>query len=71
MSTGPNFVPIWIGISIFVLCSGFAPLINVASKPGFEVIGTINIVRLLAAGSCFGAGVASLAICFVHGRRSN
>jgi len=54
-----------------VLCSGFAPLINVASKPGFEVIGGLVVVRLLAAGSCFGAGIASLAIFFVWRHRSN
>jgi len=68
MSTRPNFVPIW--ISLFVLCGGFAPLINVAGKPGFEAIGGLVVVRLLAAGLCFGAGIASLAIFFFWRHRS-
>ena len=48
------FVPVFIGFM------GFAPLINFASKPGFDTIRTIDVVRLMVI-----AAVISTIIAFV------
>jgi hypothetical protein len=49
-------------VSLFLLFMGFAPFVNAASSPGFQAIPTIEVVRLMAAGGCFGAGLAILAM---------
>ena len=62
----PYFVP------VFIAFLGFAPLLNFASKPGFDTIRTIDLVRLMAAGGCFGAALTAVVMMFVFGnRRSN
>jgi hypothetical protein len=58
-------------IAVFLLCMGFAPLVNFASSPAFETIRTIDVVRLMASGGCFGAAVATLAMLFFGGHRSS
>jgi len=51
-------------ISIFLLCMGFAPFVNFAGTPAFQAMRTVDIVRLMASGGCFGAAVATLAMLF-------
>jgi hypothetical protein len=48
---------------------GFAALINFVGSPAFAAIRTIDLVRLLASGMCFGAALAALLIFFVGGSR--
>ena len=52
-------------VSLFLLSMGFAPFMNVASSPGFQAIRTIDVVRLMTAGGCVGAGLATLTILLV------
>jgi hypothetical protein len=50
---------------------GFAPLLNFASKPGFDTIRTIDVVRLMAAGWCFGVSLTLLVVLFVFGNHGS
>ena len=58
-------------ISTFLLCMGFAPVVNVAGSAGFQAMRSIDIVRLMASGGCFGAALAALAILVFGGHRSS
>jgi hypothetical protein len=63
MSTRGNapkiVVPVFIGLM------GMAPLLNVTSSPGFAAFRSVDVVRLLASGMCFGAALASIAIFWI------
>jgi hypothetical protein len=48
---------------------GLAALSNTASNPRFATFHTIDVVRLIAGGMCFGAALTALLI-FFSGRRS-
>jgi hypothetical protein len=61
-SNGPNVV-----VPLFIGFMGLASFANVASSPGFAAIRSIDIVRLLASGMCFGAAIASIAILWLGG----
>jgi hypothetical protein len=54
-------------VPLFILMMGFAALINTASRPTFKTFRSVDVVSLVAAGMCFGAAIAALAIFF--GRR--
>jgi hypothetical protein len=56
-------------ISLFLLCMGFAPVVNFASSPAFATIRSVDVVRLMASGGCFGAALATLAMVFFGGDR--
>jgi len=70
MSSRRKLIP-GVYVPVFILFMGFAALINFASTPGFETLRTVDVVRLIAAGMCFGAAVASLVMLFVGGHHSN
>ena len=53
MSNRRNFL-------IFVALMGLIAFYNVASSPRFAAIHAIDVIRLLAAGMCFGAAIAAL-----------
>jgi hypothetical protein len=52
-------------VPLFTAFMGFAAFINFVSSPAFAAMRTIDVVRLMASGFCFGAAVASLLIFFV------
>lgn len=54
-------------VPVFIGLMGIAPLLNVASSPGFAAIRSVDVVRLLASGMCFGAALASIAIFWIGG----
>jgi hypothetical protein len=56
-------------VPLFIATMGFAAFANMASSPRFATFYTIDVVRLIASGMCFGAAVAALLI-FVVGFRS-
>ena len=56
-------------IPLFIAFMGLAAFTNVASSPRFAVFQTIDVVRLIASGMCFGAALAALLI-FFGGSRS-
>jgi hypothetical protein len=58
-------------IPVFVLFMGIIVIINFASKPGFETFRAVDVIRLIAAGMCFGAGLAALVMFLFFGNRSN
>ena len=49
---------IW--VPIFIAFMGFIAFYNVATSPRFAAIRAIDVIRLLAAGMCFGAAIAAL-----------
>lgn len=55
-------------VPLFIASMGLAALSNTASSPRFATFQTIDIVRLIASGVCFGAALAALLI-FFGGRR--
>ena len=55
-------------VPLFIAFMGFAALMKAASSPGFAAIRSVDVVRLVASGMCFGAALAALAIFFVGGR---
>ncbi len=57
-------------VPLFILVMGFAPILNFASNPGFAIIRTVDMVKLIAAEMCFGAAVTGMAI-FFWGNHSN
>ncbi len=57
-------------IPLFIAFMGLAAFSNAASSPRFATFHTIDVVRLIASGMCFGAAVAALAI-FFGGSRSH
>jgi hypothetical protein len=56
-------------IPLFIASMGLAAFTNAASSPRFATFHTIDVVRLIASGMCFGAALASLLI-FFGGSRS-
>jgi hypothetical protein len=67
MSNRRNFL-----IPIFVALMGLIAFYNVASSPRFAAIHAIDVIRLLAAGMCFGAAIAALiGVLFLRDHRSN
>ena len=56
-------------VPLFIAFMGFAAFSNAASNPRFATFQTIDVVRLLPSGMCFGAALAALLI-FFGGRRS-
>ena len=61
-ATSKVFVP------LFVAFMGVAAFSNMASSPRFATFQTIDVVRLLASGMCFGAALAALLIFFAGPR---
>jgi uncharacterized membrane protein YccC len=55
------------GLLIFM---GIIALSNAASKPSFDAIRAVDVVRLIGVGMCFGAALVSL-IMFFRGPRSS
>ena len=51
-------------VPLFIASMGLAPLLNMASSPRFATFHTIDVVRLIASGMCFGAALAALLIFF-------
>ena len=56
-------------VPLFIAFMGLAALSNMASSPRFATFQTIDVVRLIASGMCFGAALAALLI-FFGGPRS-
>ena len=52
-------VPLLIALSV---------LLNFAGKPGFATIRTVDVIRLIAVGMCFGVATVSLVAFFGGGR---
>jgi hypothetical protein len=42
-------------VPLFIATMGFAAFANIASSPHFATFHTIDVVRLIASGMCFGA----------------
>jgi hypothetical protein len=57
-------------IPLFIAFMGLVAFTNMASSPRFATFRTIDVVRLVASGMCFGAALASLLI-FFGGSRSD
>ena len=55
-------------VPVFTAFMGFGALMNAMSSPSFAAIRTVDVVRLLASGMCFGAALTALAIFFVGSR---
>jgi hypothetical protein len=56
-------------VPVFIAFMGVAALTNTAASPRFATIQSIDVVRLVASGMCFGAALAALLI-FFGGPRS-
>jgi hypothetical protein len=56
-------------VPLFIAFMGLAAFSNTASSPRFATFQTIDVVRLIASGMCFGAAMAALLI-FFGGPRS-
>jgi len=52
-------------VPLFIATMGFAAFTNMASSPRFATFHTIDVVRLIASGMCFGLALAALLIFFV------
>ena len=50
-------------VPLFVAFMGFAALINAASSPSFATLRTVDVVRLIASGICFGAALVLFIRC--------
>lgn len=57
-------------VPIFLVFMGIVAFSNAASKPSFEALRAVDVVRLIGAGMCFGAAVVSLVV-FLRDRSSN
>ena len=68
MSDRRNVAP-RVFIPLFIASMGLAAFTNVASSPRFANFQTVDVVRLIASGMCFGAALAALLI-FFGGSRS-
>jgi hypothetical protein len=68
MNARRRFAP-KIFVPLFIAAMGFAPFSRMAGSPGFAAIRTIDVVRLMASGMCFGAAITAL-VFFFAGRRS-
>jgi hypothetical protein len=56
-------------VPVFIAFMGLAAFTNAASSPRFANFQTIDVVRLMASGMCFGAALAAMLI-FFGGSRS-
>lgn len=52
-------------VPLFIATMGFVAFANIAGSPRFASFHTIDVVRLIASGMCFGAALAALLIFFV------
>ena len=68
MSNRRNFAP-KVFVPLFIASCGLAAFSNMASSSRFATFQTIDVVRLIASGVCFGAALAALLI-FFGGPRS-
>ena len=68
MSNRRTFAP-KVFVPVFIASMGLGAFANMASSPRFATFHTIDVVRLLASGMCFGAALAALLI-FFGGPRS-
>jgi hypothetical protein len=67
MSNRRNFL-----VPLFVAFMGLIAFYNVATSPRFAAIRAIDVIRLLAAGMCFGAAIAALiGLLFFRDHHSN
>jgi hypothetical protein len=57
-------------VPVFLILMGIIALSNAASKPSFEAIRAIDVVRLVGVGMCFGAAIVTL-VMFFRGPRSS
>ena len=55
--------------SLFVLAIGFIPLLNSLDNPRLAALHGVDIVRLVAAGFCFGTSFGMFMVAFVRGPR--
>jgi len=64
--TGESFIPVKRGVIVSVivlpLFSGFAAFINILGSPRFQDIRTVDVVRLIANGACWGVAAAGLGL---------
>ncbi len=63
MSNRRTFAP-KVFVPLFIASMGLAAFSNIASSPRFATFQTIDVVRLIASGMCFGAALAALLIFF-------
>ena len=63
MSNRRTFAP-KVFVPLFIASMGLAAFSNMASSPRFAAFYTIDVVRLMASGMCFGAALAALLIFF-------
>ena len=57
-------------IPVFLVFMGLIALSNAASKPSFDSLRGVDVVRLIAVGMCFGAALVTVITSF-RGPRSN
>ena len=57
-------------VPLFIASMGLVALSNVAGSPRFATFRSIDVVRLVASGMCFGAAIAALLIFFFGDSRS-
>lgn len=50
--------------ALFILFFGFAALLNFTGSPAFTTIRTVDVVRLVGSGMCFGAAIVLLGLFF-------
>ncbi len=68
MSRRRTFAP-KVFVPLFIASMGLVAFSNTAGSPRFATFHTIDVVRLIASGMCFGAALAALLI-FFGGSRS-
>jgi hypothetical protein len=51
-----------VGLIILPLFLGFAAFLNVSGEPQFQDIRSLDVVRLIAVGACWGVAFAGLAL---------
>ena len=51
-----------VGLIVLPLFSGFAAFMNILGNPRFQDIRSLDVVRLIAIGACWGVAVAGLAL---------
>jgi hypothetical protein len=51
-----------VGLIVVPLFSGFAAFMNILRDPRFQDIRSLDVVRLIAIGACWGVAVAGLAL---------